>query len=823
MDRESGGNRKQKYFLRNLFLTHKKGCIVAVIIFYCILLFIHLRLFASWIRFDQYMETICSTTAALTVTMFGLSAASYAFVCSELRSEENQRPQLENVLVVYRDNLWACFVYSLAFTIGTVITSLVLLGIAQKISASDLFSLSEESGMLKAGYINSQFEEISSLTFLNLMIAVTAIIMMAYLNINIFRRENRYSKIAKTLLEQSVTPYKKPEDVPEHKENELRSDLSELEKIHNVERLLERVLQNHECAGTAFAPEHRRDDLLTIVLSQKLEVGYGISKQTQDYRTGIFDEKKWHNLTEEKQESRWSWCQSCARMDYGFLSPEQAGTTTSALSFPDQCSFVKVYNDLICYRNSRLVCSDTKIRANAGEYLRWTVKKRLLIFLLQGESFSGMDLSRISFSGADLRHTNFSDCDLSYTKLKGANCEGADFSRARLPGLYFFDNKQCNGEIQITYKDDSKDEWNPYNGKEATCFDGATFARADVSRAFLVTENSNLWNDKFPFDRSSSDSGDREWEKTLNLYSLKDTSFDYAKLYSSKFGNICFDQANFDKALIFDSIFFRCTMRSVNLAGATLTNSCLLWCDFSRANMSSIGLAQAVLLRGDFHSAQLKNANFVGANVVKCNFLGAYCQNASFMGMIQSVEEIKSLPFATNEFLDGAIKNESGMESETYNIDFSFATLSNTDFSGADISHISFEHVIGANCIFTNAQGNYVNMNDAFLTSSILNCTTIENSSFCRTVLRNSVFLSARFKGCTFQGADFSQSIFDRGNDTNTIFEGEAMMDVSFRGVQGLSAKCFKVTKLIRCDFTNTGLSKKGFRAQGIKIKDCLF
>lgn len=815
--KEKVDNCRQKCCSNNLFLSHKKGCIIVTTVSLFILSFIHWKFFANWIRFDQYMETICSTTAALTATMFGLSAASYAFVCSELRSEENQRPQLENVLVEYRDSLWACFVYSLVFTVGTVISSLVFMGIAQKISASDLFGFFAESGFLKASYINSRFTVISSLTFFNLMIAVTAIITMAYLNVNIFRRENRYSKIAQALLKQSVAPYKMPTDIPKYENKEIRPDLSELEKIHNIERLMERVLKNHECAGAAFAPEHRRDDLLTIVLLQKLQIGYSVSGKPLEYTTDIPNEKKWHNLTEKKQISRWNSCKEKAKMDYDFLDSGQQKTEDRKL--PSNCSFVKVYNDLICYRNSRLVCSGADGRTNSGKHLRLSVKKRLLIYMLQGESFSGMDLSRISFSGADLRHTNFSDCDLSYTKMKGTNCEGADFSHARLPGLYFCDqDSQCNGEIQITYEDDTLDAWNPYQGKEATCFDGATFANADVSRAFLVTKDSSPWNDVFPFD-----SRPREWEKALWLYSLKDTSFDYAKLYSSKFGNICFDQANFAKALIFDSIFYRCLIRSANLTGATLTNSCLLWCDFGRANMDSAVLAQAVLLRADFHSAQLKNANFVGANLFKCNFSGAYCQGASFMGMIQSVDRIKSLPFAKNKFLENTIQNESDIESGTFNIDFSFATLSRTDFSEANISKINFGHAIGADCIFTNAEGSALNMNDAFLTSSILNRTTIKKSTFNRTILRNSVFLGARFIECTFQGADFSQSIFDQDSNQNTIFVGETMVDVNFSGSQGLSAKCFEYIKLTRCNFTNTGIRKKDFRTQGIKIEDCIF
>lgn len=111
-----------------------------------------------------------------------------------------------------------------------------------------------------------------------------------------------------------------------------------------------------------------------------------------------------------------------------------------------------------------------------------------------------MDLSGICFSGADLHFTNFSDSDFTRVRLIGANCEGADFSRARLSGLYFCDmgEQLCQGQIPISCIDDNKEDWNPYDSHEATILHAATFSGADVSRAFLAAQ-AIYWNESFPF------------------------------------------------------------------------------------------------------------------------------------------------------------------------------------------------------------------------------------------------------------------------------------------------------------------------------------
>lgn len=113
---------------------------------------------------------------------------------------------------------------------------------------------------------------------------------------------------------------------------------------------------------------------------------------------------------------------------------------------PRECSFISVYEDLLGYRDNSLIyeenCSEKKkkdIKMKEKRSLRYTIKRRLLVFYLRGEVFSNMDLTGISFSGADLRFANFSNCNLTGIRLMGANCEGADFTGTKMTGMYFED------------------------------------------------------------------------------------------------------------------------------------------------------------------------------------------------------------------------------------------------------------------------------------------------------------------------------------------------------------------------------------------------
>lgn len=757
----------------------------------------------SWIRehirFDQYMSTICSTTAAVVITLFGLSAASYAFVCSELRTEEKNLPHLSRIISKYRQKLWEFFVSSLILSVVSVIISIISLGLAQNISSEELF---ETSNYLIYTYANSKFQLLSFLTFCTIIFTIYTILIMALFNWRIFHRENSYSKIAKALCNESLQAYKAPENG-----NKLKGNENELEKIHNLETLINRIVKNHEGIGDSYSPEHRVEQLLKSLLKKKLKNGFYI-EDTNGNRC-------WSSISNDaKKESQWERCKKEAKNNIEYLNQKYFDNSTIIdKQTPSNYSFIKVYFDLICYRNCRLVYTSNFINnSENGNCLRWSIKKRLLLFLMWEETFSGMDLSGMSFSGGDLRKANFSNCDFTRVRLKGSNCEGADFSGSRMPGMYFSDVSGCEGEIQVTCIDDNKKIWDPYNGKEATCFHGATFAHADVSRACLLAENQNNreWGSSFPFDNEESNN------KSSNLYSMEDTSFDYTKLFSSKFSNISFNKSNFQKALLFDSVFFQCTAHSANFVDSTLTNCCILCNDFYEANMSNSVMSQSILYRNNFRSSNLSNVNFAGANIFACNFSGSYCLHASFTGIIQDKGKIEKVINERNSFAKSCLK-----ENERFIINFKYAILTSTDFSESEISNIDFSCTIGKNCIFAKSKGENCKFNDALLSSSILNNTKLSKASMNNTVLKNSVLTNCEFKNCQIIMADLSETLFIQSK--NPCFINCILKKVDFSNAKGLSAKCFKNTYLENCNFTNTGITKKDLFNLNIKNNGCKF
>lgn len=406
--------------------------------------------------------------------------------------------------------------------------------------------------------------------------------------------------------------------------------------------------------------------------------------------------------------------------------------------------------------------------------------------------------------------------------MKGANCEGADFSHARLPGLYFCDvtlpgdgkTRLCQGQIPVSCMDDGSEEpWSPYSGREATCFRSATFAGADISRAFLAA-GGTPWKGEFPYCERG--------KKGIypSLYSLEDTCFDRAKLFSSRFRDLSFDQASLEMAQIFDTVFFRCSAQFSNFSQAVLTHSLLCCCDFYGANLEGAILAQTALMRGRFEDARLKNASFAGANLVCCNFRGAYCQNVSFRGAIQDLQGLKTLPAAKTPLMEESISKEE-LPGDFTGLDFSHSLLSNTDFTGMDLTEVRFQNAVGSGCIFTSAQGERVCMDEALLTSSIFNQAVFRRGCFSRALLGHSIFMETLFEECKFSETDFSHALFQPAR--KAVFSGGVMENVNFRGAEGLSADHFDKVRLVNCDFTGTGLKRWDFHRKHICITNCRF
>ncbi len=752
---------------------------------------------------DQYMSTLCSTLAAIVVTMFGLSAASYAFVCSELRTEEKNKPYLSQVLKQYFEKMWSLFVTSLCLSAAALCVCVICLAFAQKISTENLLTLNSKN--LTVYLYDHQYTWLSIITFASCILSLTSIIVMLFFNYYIFQRQSTYSRIAKEMRAEMINRYSLPET---ESEIDYSSDSEKnLGKINNLEKLIDRIVKNHEDMGKSYNSEERGNGLIRNLFLRKLNDGF-LSNEKANY-----EKRSWESIGYSvKRKDQWEVCRCIAKNNKRWFEEKEDHNVITGPKAPNNTCFTTVYDDLICYRDTILVTASDKTStgAEAAVCLRKSIKKRLLTFMMWGESFSNMDLSRMSLSGGDFQNSDFSQCDLTYTRIKGAYCKDADFSEAKMPGMFFVDVDGCEGEIAVTCIDDSKDSWDPYHGHEATYFTGATFARADVSRACLLAEGA-CWDKAFPFIQSRRA---KPYEDTL--FSLENTSFDYAKLYSSRLSNLSFDRANLQKALVFNSIWFQCSAEKTGFEGVTMTNSVVICCSFHGSNMNDILFPGSILYRNDFRGALLRNANFSDSNIYRCNFSNSYCQNASFSGMIHDKDTVfKSV--SDNKLDRQCIQDDL----EECCVDFSYATLTNTDFSGAELSHTNFSYAIGTNCIFTNAEGCYTEFSKALLSSSIFNNTHFVQGTFESSVLRDSVFMGCVFDSCELTDTDLSKAIFLPGDES--MFKDSKLVRVDFSDTRGLNSSFFDRSSLIGCDFRGSGISKRELSKAGIYYRDCIF
>lgn len=790
------------------------------------------------VRFDQYASTLLGTTAGVVGTMFGLTAASYAFIWGDLRSDGQENQHLGKVLEYYSKKLWHLFVLSLILTILVVFSSLIGLALIQNITNSSLYRTVYVNIVSVSEYVNSKYCGISIVTFLNLVLSIEAVSYMAKMNWDVFKRNTQYATIAKSILEMIQKKYNM--ELPDRPHKNISS--IEYEKIHNLEILIERILKNHESIGNAFAESQRREKLLTAIITNELKVSYNVGSTAKTADNYIQDKIAWKHLEERKRISRWKQCSENAAQEYKLMEEKnkQMRRGKNQPQKPCECSFITVYEDLLSYRDNSLVWEEKhkkgwNIRAGRRDEqtqildmferraLRYTIKKRLLIFYLRGESFSNMDLTGVSFSGADLRCTNFSDCNLTRIRLKGANCEGADFTRSKMTGMYFDDDfineKDEIGEIQLSCIDapwkedeqsgDTKKAWCPYKGREITCLQDATFKEADISRAYLKAPGELEEKQVFPFGEADKNA----WtlaEKHV-VFSLTGTNFDYAKMFFSYFKNIDFTNSSLERAQMYNIGMIQTKAKSANFAAVTLTNSCFAWCDFENANFSDASLAETILVRVNFSGANMKNVNFAYSNIVACNFEGASCQNASFKNMVQDLEKIEEL---NPKALRGIHLNKAE------GLCFCYATLTNTDFSGAELSNISFSNAIGQDCIFTKVMGKLTVFDNAVFNLSVFNSTRFESSSLCNTILKNSVFINAEFINSIFYKTDFSGSLFAELKEPCII--GGGMYEVDFSNTKGLKASCFSNICLQKVDFRGTGIRQEDFE-ESVRIIKCQF
>lgn len=746
-------------------------------------------------RLDQYAGTIFGSVIGVIGTMFGLTAASYAFIWGELKNEADKNARLQHILNSYKKELWNLFFNTLLLTFIIIICNLVLMGFIQQITDTTLFygenMYIDGSDVIVATYHNEKFILITEFVLIDLLLSITDIILMGVMNYKIFARQRRYEKIAEKNLKSISDCYNLdlPEEMRSKKGYEITTTYdfdNELNKIYYLELVINRILQNHESEGDAFRNLSDNEALLKHIVSVKLE------NFTPDWEY-ISNDKKLKNLNE-----------LCAKetkeeIDKNNKIQSQAAkekNEASNASDPAAIAFVRVYSDLIIFRNSQLVHKNENV---IGTMLKCTIKKRLLFFLMSHERFDGMDLTNMSLSGADLSYSNFSKCNLKGVKLKGANCRGADFTEARMPGIHFVDeglsipkNIQSD-DIQITCQDDGKDMWDKFSGKQSTCLEAAAFSNADVSRMSLLVPCEIDNDSPFPFSAARKFPA----KDDNPMFSLRDTNFDGAKLFDSTFSKVDLSNSSISGALMFNCKMVLIKSENVNFKRTVLTRSVFNCSYFANSSFDEAIISDCNIYRCNFSNASLSGANLSNAQILLCNFCGAICNNTSF----------KNISQGKKNKLKTKVK---------YLLSFRYATMIKADFSSGNLTNADFSHANAINCIFTKAIVSSSNYSYAILSSSIWNMTKVRKTKFTGSVMRDCVILLTEFVDCCFNKTDFSNSII------NSKFLGGEMNDVKFCDVKELDPQMFNNIKLNRVDFSGTGVKKNDF-ADTVIIQDCIF
>jgi len=284
--------------------------------------------------------------------------------------------------------------------------------------------------------------------------------------------------------------------------------------------------------------------------------------------------------------------------------------------------------------------------------------------VLEGSrDFTGIDLTGADLSGLDLRGACFRRALLESADLRGAQCDGADFSQAVLVRAQL-SGARMRGALM-----------------RETNLGGIVCARADFSQADLEgarLEKVTLADCSFEGARlhhlhviesriSRCDFGgaDISYAGFMSDATVEDCSFRGARLFKAAFLSCRVARLDFtgatleacawthmacDDGMVFASALLRttcftgksslrgasfeaatlvqCSLREISLEGARMARSTLDTCDFSACNLTAADLTDTLAPESLFIRADLSRASLRGANLMTANFNKALLPSA---------------------------------------------------------------------------------------------------------------------------------------------------------------------------------------------------
>lgn len=279
------------------------------------------------------------------------------------------------------------------------------------------------------------------------------------------------------------------------------------------------------------------------------------------------------------------------------------------------------------------------------------------------------------------------------------------------------------------------------------------------------------------------------------IYSSEFIDFQYVNFEQSKLNNILiisgnFNNTNFRKTLLENfsvkkqkkELFINCyfsqsIFRNSHLENIDFRKNILEQSDFINVNFEHCIFSNLILENFNFENSKFKNCKFEitifnNCNINKTNFINTSFKESTIknsclkaLSILHSnlerliIEEcvLEDISFSKINFSHGAIKNSNVVKIKKFSGNFSFLEAFNIDFSQAIMSKSDFSNSDFRNCLFISTKFTNSNFNNALMSFS-----NFSNSNLEGVNMNNSILNECKFDNADFTNVKMTKEFFNK-------------------------------------------------------------
>lgn len=366
---------------------------------------------------------------------------------------------------------------------------------------------------------------------------------------------------------------------------------------------------------------------------------------------------------------------------------------------------------------------------------------------LQGSVIEYVDLYKLELISSNLSNSNFKYSDLSFSNLGNARLSNVDIKYSNFEGANFdFGVLNYTNISEVNMIDTSFVESNLENV--------IVYSSNFINTAF---DRSNICNSEF-FQCDLSDAVLDECtiiDTKMSYVNLSGASIQDSVLNNSDMSNSFLSYSELCNSNLQDSKFISCDFRFADLYGADLRNSDLSNTDLSNADLTNANLENAILSGANLTNSTLSKTNLRGCDLSNCIFNETIIDNVDFsFSVMDSVDlttsQINNCIFYRTSMRHTRISTQDFSNlSEMKFIDFSFSTISFSNFNSLNLEGSNLSNTKIKSCSFES-----VNFN-----ASILSATEFNKCKMPLATFRDSKIIGTKFTFCDLFESDFKNTI----------------------------------------------------------------